>query len=236
MCEELKKATYTRKYRSAVDYDYGAADYDYGAGEVAYLVIDENCYFSGITMEATSTINAAEEIIAAISSQEGVALGKFTFFDLQTHRKYPRHSEGYFTMDKIRFRVDGENLKELGWGTVECPQEVFDAFHEYIGDPPPPPDGAATRALSWIITDIAAGQAVSGEYPILSLEEARAQGYSPTSISADIPSNLRPYLELEEGVKKAVVDNGEDELRLRQSNGRKYSVWNELWKKSKRKV
>lgn len=129
--------------------------------KVVYVIIGDCCYFSGIEKNfRTSTINAAESIIQAISNREETNVAKLRWFDLLTYRGYHKMPGGYelaemiigpntsFLMaDKsgyVSIEVDGEKGVLLTGGTEDftvtywnykapCPQEVLQIFHEYIG-------------------------------------------------------------------------------------------------------
>lgn len=100
-------------------------------GEVNYVVNDGVCVFSGITPsgEAMSTINAAEDIIKAIASREGIKPMETTFFDLVTSRSYS-HLEG----DAHEFKRLDATYDENGepqvtaWEDAVCPPETLRLF------------------------------------------------------------------------------------------------------------
>jgi len=74
---------------------------------VVYTIVGNRCYFSGIECELrTSTINAAESIMQAISEQEGVPVNRLRWFDLQTHRGYGGKRPGEFKINELAIRAD----------------------------------------------------------------------------------------------------------------------------------
>ncbi|MBI4132403.1 MAG: hypothetical protein HY474_02110 [Candidatus Sungbacteria bacterium] len=135
---------------------------------VVYVILGKCCYFSGIERcglgrYATSTINAAESIIKAISGQEGVLISALRWFDLQTHRGYKRRP-GTYELDELLIGPRG-NLEPTEGGVTEveiageraiiltaphegfavtdwrrvksAPAEVLRIFQKYIGVPRP---------------------------------------------------------------------------------------------------
>lgn len=101
---------------------------------VDYARVGNTIIFSGITNPATSTINAAEDIILAICAQEGCQPTAVRCFDLQTHLNYSGTEPGEFMYDEVKFKVRGGKLEDLSWdGSVPCPPEVVALFREHIG-------------------------------------------------------------------------------------------------------
>ncbi len=113
-------------------------------GKVAYTTFDNCCYYSGLQPSygpsdaiATSTINAAESIIADILQREKRSWNDLCFFDLETRKGY-HYPSGIYTITQPNlgpsengeygFRV--ENWKH----DLECPGEVEKSFKELIGN------------------------------------------------------------------------------------------------------
>ena len=108
-------------------------------GEVAYAILSGGvCVFtySRITWaidstitKATSTINAAEAIVAAICRQEGISRDDLYFYDLQTARGYDKPL-GLFQYDRLKLD------RVLRWQPEICPAEVIRLFAEFLGENP----------------------------------------------------------------------------------------------------
>ena len=99
---------------------------------LTYWYQDGVCVYTGLESEVGSTINYAEDIIAAIAEKEGFDPSEITFFDLQTWKGYDG-DEGVFAYDKLVFKNPAyvENFEP----TV-CPAEVIEEFQEFIGKSP----------------------------------------------------------------------------------------------------
>ena len=117
-----------------------------------YLVAGNNVYYSGVDL-GTSTINAAERIITAISDAEGINWEDYTFHDIQTRRTYDTGHEfdpNYYCVDRLTIdNLDGRPYVS-GWQTIalseaharrsginpdslpRVPADVLDAFRELI--------------------------------------------------------------------------------------------------------
>lgn len=101
---------------------------------VDYVRVGDATIFSGITNPATSTINAAEDVIAAICVQERCRPTDVRWFDLQTRLNYSGTEPGEFMYDEVKFKVRGGTLVDLSWDeSVPCPPEVITMFREHIG-------------------------------------------------------------------------------------------------------
>lgn len=104
---------------------------EFGYAKVVYTIfLGNQCVFSGITPGPgrTSTINAAETIIAAIAQQEGCEVDEFRFYDLQTKSGYEQKKPGEYEFDALRI----EDGHVEGWQSTECPEHVLEAFRQYI--------------------------------------------------------------------------------------------------------
>ena len=128
--------------------------------KVAYIIIGDCCYFSGVEKEMrTSTINAAESIIEAISHQENILAIALRWFDLLTYRGY-NNKPGEYELKELKIGPS-KDLTSKGWrlGLLEvngeealiyteaeqdfviaswndvalCPNEVLEIFRDYIG-------------------------------------------------------------------------------------------------------
>ncbi len=101
-------------------------------GEIVYAFFGKKCIFCGITPDATSTINAAEEIIEAITAKEKIDPFWKTFYDLQTHRRYQK-DPGEYEFDRLTLKwTEDDQVFADGWSPEECPPDVLQAFHEFI--------------------------------------------------------------------------------------------------------
>lgn len=87
-------------------------------GEVLYLLDGQNVYFAGVSgPEYTSTINAAESVVAAICQAEKINWITRRFFDIQTHRGY-QHRPGWYIVDELHFDVEAMRLRVNDWEPV----------------------------------------------------------------------------------------------------------------------
>lgn len=105
---------------------------------VVYVVKGTRCYFSGTVgrgYEATSTINAASEIVQAIAAQEGVPVSSLRFFDLLTHHGYDRPA-GVFDFCELVIECQNDDIHVCAWNWIECPDEITEFFRDYIGVAP----------------------------------------------------------------------------------------------------
>lgn len=102
-----------------------------GYAKVVYTIfLGNQCVFSGVRLGDfwTSTVNAAEIIIAAIAEQEGYEVDELQFYDLQTKSGYEQKNPGQYEFDKLWI----ENGHVRGWQSAECPEHVLEAFRRYI--------------------------------------------------------------------------------------------------------
>lgn len=99
-------------------------------GEVNYVVNDGVCIFSGITPsdEAMSTINAAESIIKAIASKEGIEPVDTAFFDLVTGRSYSHLEGDAHEFKRLQMTYDENGPHVTAWEDVVCPPETLRLF------------------------------------------------------------------------------------------------------------
>lgn len=111
-----------------------------GTSSIAYaLFSDRRCVFSGITegVDCTSTINAAERIIALIATREKLNPFDCRFFDLQGCKQYGGGSScphpGEFMFDEL-ILDSSATISVKGWRREICPAEVIAAFRIHIGD------------------------------------------------------------------------------------------------------
>lgn len=196
--------------------------------KAVYVIISGCCYFSG-TERGTSTINAAESVIADIARREGKPIVALRWFDLQTYRGY-RKCPGECKLSELsigptadleptkggvsRFEIEGEQVmvvtqdeedfRVTGWQKVEpCPPEVLELFKKYIGEPRSIPAGISAR-------------------------EARAQGFEATDL---VDSELDVVVYWAEDFERsdkdfafAVVDN-EKTPGVKVEDGERYTLW-----------
>lgn len=77
-------------------------------GRVAYVIDGTSVYFTSIPVSdrkyVTSTINAAERIVEAISEVEHIDWRYFAFHDIQTWRGYEGKRRGYYAIDRLTFQ------------------------------------------------------------------------------------------------------------------------------------
>lgn len=101
---------------------------------VVYLIVGDCCYFSGIQRTMASTINAAEEVILAITEQEHVPIRSLRYFDLQTHEGYGSKLPGAYEINELKVLLD-DRLEPhvVSWMIADLPPEIFEAFREHIG-------------------------------------------------------------------------------------------------------
>lgn len=201
---------------------------------VVYVIIGDCCYFSGIERRLrTSTVNAAESIVKAISEQEEVAIERLRWFDLQTRRGYQWYAPGKYELQELLIGPSGdltpqeggiaeveiagetaivvtpdeEDFVVTGWRDAPCPPEVLELFREYIGEERKwPPD-------------------------VVTPEEAEQRGFSPTDLSLPevdgLLRSMRSLVKLESYYDKAmlVVDNEGRPDYLSKSEGHRYTLW-----------
>ncbi len=96
-------------------------------GYVEYIIQDNNCIFTGITISG-STINYAREIIDAICKKEGINDKNFTFFDLQTHKGYQGKRPGEFEYSILEF-----SDSKMTWDNITCLDWIKLLFSDHIG-------------------------------------------------------------------------------------------------------
>jgi len=122
---ESKKKAVFKKLR------YRSIHFDPSYGEFVYAFLGKKCVFSGITKNATSTINVAEEIVEAIINKEGLHPFSKTFYDLQTHRRYQK-KPGEFEFDRFKLKIREKRVRDVTWSREKCPQETLDTFHDFV--------------------------------------------------------------------------------------------------------
>jgi hypothetical protein len=95
-------------------------------GIVDYVITEDGrCIFSGITPEAISTIQVAENVIQSIARREGREIEELRFFDLQTCRSSGRNP-GQFTFDELEFTKRPFHVE--GWKAIDITPEIFRLF------------------------------------------------------------------------------------------------------------
>ena len=105
-------------------------------GEVAYAIFGKRCVFTGTIIQATSTINCAEEIISIIARRERLDPKTLIFFDLQTHLGYVSKKPNEFEFDQLSVEWNGPMPYVNSWTRVRCPARVVWLFRSYIGPKP----------------------------------------------------------------------------------------------------
>lgn len=123
---ELKRLAYTNLHNG-------------GKNFVDYVIINgSQCIFSGASDSGTSTINAAESIVALICREE--KRNDLTFFDLQTYLGYSHYQKGEYDFNQLTVPIPFNMAKrwdyKMDWRPLPCPQEVLDIFRESIGGEP----------------------------------------------------------------------------------------------------
>ncbi|MCX6785191.1 MAG: hypothetical protein NTV81_04720 [Candidatus Komeilibacteria bacterium] len=113
-----------------------------------YAVIGQRCIFTGLTYDATSTINACEAIVEEIARLERRRITDLIFYDLQTHVTYDSKAPGEFEIDRIVIKglskADDEEPDEdrivikgpswtPGWDTARLPADLVEKFRPCIG-------------------------------------------------------------------------------------------------------
>lgn len=98
--------------------------------EVAYLIVQKKCYFTGLSRGA-STINNAERIIVAIAKQEEVLFVNFRYFDIQTYKGYHRYFPGEYEVNELIFDVAREMTETEVYEQLNIDKE---SGYEVLGD------------------------------------------------------------------------------------------------------
>ncbi len=105
-------------------------------GRVAYVVVGNQVYFSGLTppQQSTSTINAAESIIQAICRAADLDWRACEFYDIQTHWGYSQRAAGQWVIDQLHVvchSSDPNRPYVVSWtplGRELLPPAVFQLF------------------------------------------------------------------------------------------------------------
>ncbi len=102
------------------------------SGVAVYAIDGSRCIFSGINWPATSTINAAEEIVQQIAQTAGLDSLEMTFFDLRTSWGYPDLKIGGHQFLRLHLeRTDGETAVSQ-WEPVSPSEDDLRPFMMYI--------------------------------------------------------------------------------------------------------
>lgn len=106
-------------------------------GTIAFAMREQLCVFSGLTKEATSTVNAAENVIQALMEHHGWNrddVKDITFSDLHTHRAYA-YTEGMYRYEvlDVGYLDNGTPLVHC-WDTQDPPTWVIETFSSLIGE------------------------------------------------------------------------------------------------------
>lgn len=88
-----------------------------------YVVINQQCVFTGTKSRTKTTINAVECVIAAIARQEGVSPDAFTYYDIVTNMTIIL-LPGEFEFERIEFTYEKARAKRF-----QLPKEVDETFH-----------------------------------------------------------------------------------------------------------
>jgi hypothetical protein len=100
----------------------------------AYVIIDNNCYFTGLK-GLGGTVNKAEDIIQTILDKESRSIESLNFFDIWTCRQYNFLFPGKWRAKQLKIK---RNHGHWGfcveaWDDVELSETVREIFKEYIG-------------------------------------------------------------------------------------------------------
>jgi len=208
---EVKKADYGNRSWPSFGSRYST---------VAYAIFQDQCVFSGVTKVGTCTMSAAGQIISAVSRQEGMRPRELGFYCLRTHFTYPQFEPGFFEVNRLGFREVDEEVVVNSWAQVDCPEPVFDIFHNLIGDPEHA-FRTYTRqeleAIFWMVDN--------GVCEIFAPECARDAGFRISEAAADMPDKLLSSMVGGKGMLKIIVDHGDEGLLLRQAGGFRFGLW-----------
>lgn len=93
--------------------------------------------YCGVRKGATSTINAAEEIIETILTHEQLTdHARVRFYDLQCQAGYHLHMPGRFDFEEVKFQIVEGQVQGVEWWPQSCPNFVVEAFKDLIGPNP----------------------------------------------------------------------------------------------------
>ena len=104
-------------------------------GRVVYAIEGSRCVFCGISgRDASSTINAAEEIVEAIVRLDGVDPKTMVFYDLQTTSGYPNKVPGDYDFDRLDVEVAGGGQRIIvnDWTPDDCPEDILRKFAKHL--------------------------------------------------------------------------------------------------------
>ncbi len=107
--------------------------------EVVYIILGDQCVFSGIGPKpCTPTVHAATAVISAICEAEKFQPLDLTFFDLQTLQgcgfiRGGMGNPGEFAFDQIFVDAKGN---ARSWTPSACPPSIVNIFSEHIGPNP----------------------------------------------------------------------------------------------------
>lgn len=102
---------------------------------VTYVRFEDQIIFMGMARNCTSTIDAAEQIINAITQREGVDPGTLTFYDLQTRQGYSHLKPGQFILNQLTLQIEGgivTNVEE--WRSCDGDPDKLRCFQGFISD------------------------------------------------------------------------------------------------------
>lgn len=100
-------------------------------GSVKYILVADQCVFSGISSPETAptTVNVAESVILAIAEAEKINPSQTTFYDLHTHLSFPHLKPGETEFKKLSIAMTPQGKPRVySWVHWECPPEVLEIF------------------------------------------------------------------------------------------------------------
>lgn len=101
---------------------------------VVYLILGNEVYFTGIldNPRATSTINAAENVVKAIRTAEPQLDQGTIYYDIQTHRGGYGKKPGEYEVDRLVLHWHENQFSVEEWIPDQLPQEVLECFRHLI--------------------------------------------------------------------------------------------------------
>ena len=99
-------------------------------GLVKYLLLGDNCIFSGVTLPSqyATTANAPEAVISAICGAEQIDPLRIKFFDLQTKFGYPDMQEGAYLFQQLTVEKPNGNIRVSTQVDTACTPDVLEEF------------------------------------------------------------------------------------------------------------
>lgn len=89
-------------------------------GKVLYIRHENIILFSGLddARRVTSTVMAAEEIVANICFRENIGVNEVTFYDVRTPVGYPWLGESFIAVDELILSFEDYGSSHLEWREV----------------------------------------------------------------------------------------------------------------------